>query len=145
MVNVEGFELPDDLYYWRRGLTWAKIEPDGRVRVGLTDLGQRIAGKILTVRIRAKGAKIAQGRPIATIETAKWVGPLESPVSGVVDEVNEELKANPSLLNEDPYGRGWLAVLKPENLNADLKNLVKGGTPEAIEWYRSEIKSRLKQ
>jgi len=145
LVNVEGFELPDDLYYWQKGLTWAKLEPDGRVRVGLTDLGQRIAGKILTVRIRAKGAKIMQGKPIATIETAKWVGPLESPISGVIEEVNEELKSNPGLLNEDPYGRGWLAVLKPSNLDEELKKLIKGGTSEAVEWYKNEIKSRVKQ
>ncbi|MCS7139135.1 MAG: glycine cleavage system protein H [Candidatus Nezhaarchaeota archaeon] len=144
MVKVGEFELPDELYYWRKGLTWAKLEPDGRIRVGLTDLGQRIAGKILTVRIRAKGAKVMQGRPIATIETAKWVGPLESPISGIIDEVNEELKSNPALLNEDPYGKGWIAILKPLNVDEELKSLVKGGTPEAIEWYKAEIKSRVK-
>ncbi|RLF12265.1 MAG: glycine cleavage system protein H [Thermoprotei archaeon] len=144
MVNVEGFELPDDLYYWQRGLTWAKLEPDGNVRVGLTDLGQKIAGKILTVRTRAKGAKIVQGKAIATIETAKWVGPLESPISGTIVEVNMELRSNPSLLNEDPYGKGWIALLAPSNLEEELKKLIKGGTQEAVEWYKSEVKNRLK-
>ena len=78
------------------------------------------------------------------METAKWVGPIESPVSGVIDEVNEELKERPTLINDDPYGRGWIALLRPSNIDEDLKRLIKGGTQEAIEWYKSEIKSRLK-
>ena len=142
MVKVEGYELREDLYYWPRGITWAKKEPDRRVRVGLTDLGQGLAQKIRFVRIKRKGRAVDQGKGVATIESQKWVGPAESPVSGVIDEVNEALRTKPSLMNEDPYGEGWVAVLKPSKPE-ELESLVHG---EAVfEWYKKEIETRVKK
>ncbi|MEM4700297.1 MAG: biotin/lipoyl-containing protein [Candidatus Nezhaarchaeales archaeon] len=144
LVRVDKYELPDDLYYWGRnpdgsirGRTWARVEPDGRVRVGLTDRGQDMAGKILFVRLRPKGSVVEQGKPIGTVETAKWTGPIEAPVSGVIDEVNEELRRRPSLINEDPYGRGWMVVIKPSKLDEDLRRLLRGD--EAVKWLQDDL------
>jgi glycine cleavage system H protein len=143
MVKVEGYELLEDLYYWPAKLTWAKLEPDNRVRIGITDLAQSLAGKIRFIRVKPKGMKIEQGKGLATLETGKWIGPVESPVSGVIDEVNMAIRRKPTIVNEDPYGEGWIAILKPTNLEADLKNLVHGEA--AVEWYKKEIENRLKK
>jgi len=142
MVKVDDYELREDLYYWPRGLTWAKVEPDGRVRAGITDLAQGIAGKIRFIRVKPKGSEVVQGKGIGTMETGKWVGPLESPVSGTIHEVNDALRTKPTIANEDPYGKGWFVILKPSKPE-ELENLVHG---EAIfEWYKKEIEKGVKR
>ncbi len=142
MVKVDEYELREDLYYWPKGLTWAKVEPDGRVKVGLTDLAQRLATKIRFIRTLPKGRAVDQGKMVATLETGKWVGPVESPISGTIDEVNMALRGKPTLVNDDPYGEGWVALLKPTKPE-EIENLLHG---EAIfEWYKKEIETRVKQ
>lgn len=144
---VGEYELREDLYYWHggekgHGQTWAKLEPDGRIRVGFTDLAQKLAGKIRFIRIKPRGISVDQGKDVATLETGKWVGPVESPVSGTVDEINGSLRTKPQILNQDPYGEGWVVVLKPSNLE-ELKNLVHGES--AIDWYKKEIEKKVKE
>jgi len=117
----ERYEYPEGLYYSKDHL-WAKIE-DGKVRVGLTDFAQQIAGKIRFIRLRPLGVKVEQGKTLGTMETGKWVGPLVSPLSGTVIEVNKDLMRKAGLVNEDPYGKGWLSVLQPTNLDEELKTL----------------------
>lgn len=145
MVKVEEFELKDDLYYWRKGLTWAKVEAPDKVRVGMSDVGVKAAGQIVFIRLKPKGAKVKQGEALGILESAKWVGPIESPVSGEILEVNEQLKKQPKIVMSSPYEDGWIAVIKPSNLEGDLKNLIKGSDPEAIEWYRKEIAEKVKK
>jgi len=142
LVKVDEYELREDLNYWPKGLTWAKVEPDGRVRVGLTDLAQRLATKIRFIRTLPKGRTVDQGKMVATLETGKWVGPVESPISGTIDEVNMALRGKPALINDDPYGEGWVVLLKPTKPE-EIENLLHG---EAIfEWYKKEIETRVKQ
>jgi glycine cleavage system H protein len=121
MVTHEGFEFPDDLYY-TDDLIWLKKE-NGNVRIGMAALGVDLAGKIKFVRLRPAGKSIAAGRSIGTMESGKWTGPVKAPVGGTITEVNDALKDNPSLLNDDPFGAGWIAVLTPDNLDSDLANL----------------------
>ena len=102
MVTHEGFDFPDDLYY-TDDLIWLKKE-NGNVRIGMATFGVDLAGKIKFVRLRPPGKAIAAGRSIGTMESGKWTGPVKAPVGGTITEVNEELKDNPGLLNEDPYG-----------------------------------------
>jgi len=142
LVNVDGYELREGLYYWPKGLTWAKVEQDGKVRVGLTDLGQSIAKKIRSVRIRPKGKTVDQGKTVATIETIKWVGPIESPISGIIEEINEALSKKPTLVNEDPYGEGWMALLKPTKPE-ELETLIHGEI--TVRWYKREIATRVEE
>jgi len=117
----EKYEYPEGLYYSKDHL-WAKIE-DGKVRVGLTDFAQQIAGKVRFIRLRPLGVKVEQGKTLGTMETGKWVGPLVSPLSGTVIEVNKDLMRKAGLVNEDPYGKGWLSILQPTNLDEELKTL----------------------
>lgn len=142
MVKVDKFELPDDLYY-NDDHVWVKIE-NGKVRLGLDDFGQHIAGKILFARTRPVGREIVKGKSFVSIETGKWVGSLKSPVNGKIVEVNPKLKSKPTLINEDPYGEGWMVIVEPSNLDEDLKDLHHG--PEDVKaWMEKEMAEKLKE
>ena len=140
MVIILQYEYPNGFYFSKDHM-WAKIEHD-KVRVGITDFGQQIAGKILLVRSRRLEMTIDQGKILGTMETAKWVGPLKAPVSGVLVEFNTGLRhAGANLVNKDPFGRGWMFFLTPTNLEEDLKNLMTD--PREIEvWLKEEIKDK---
>ena len=143
MVKIEGYEFPDDLYYHPDHM-WAKVE-DGKVRVGYNDWAQSAAGKILFIRTKKVGQPVKQGKTLGTIESGKWVGPLKSPVSGKIVELNEEVQKNPSLINEDPYGKGWIAVIEPTNLEEELKNLIPGSDHAKLEeWLKKEMEKAKK-
>ena len=99
-----------------------------------------MAKEICFVDIEHKGRTVDQGEAVATIETMKWVGPVESPISGTIEEVNEALRRKPTLINEDPYGEGWVALLKPTKPE-ELENLIHGEI--IVRWYKKEIAARL--
>jgi len=135
MVTHEGFDFPDDLYY-TDDLIWMKKE-NGNVRLGMATFGVDLAGKIKFVRLRPPGKAIAAGRSIGTLESGKWTGPVKAPISGTIAEVNEELKENPGLLNEDPYGKGWIAVITPDNLDGEIGNLQ--GADGLEDWIKAQF------
>ena len=137
MVKIEEFDLPEELYYFEEGRTWAKIESDGRVRVGLSDIAVKMASDIIFIRLKPKGATIVQGKGFGTMESSKWVGPLKSPVAGTIEELNESLTKNPASIVEDPYGEGWAVLIKPTNLEEDLKNLLHS-TEQLTTWAKKE-------
>jgi len=143
MVKLhEKYEFPEGLYYSKDHL-WLKQEGEN-VRVGITDLAQQAAGPIVFVRLMPKGRVVEAGKPLGTMETGKWVGPLKSPVTGTIVETNEKLKTEPKLLNSDPYGEGWVAVLKPSKLNEELKNLI-SDLNVLNEWLKDEIPKIIKK
>ena len=135
MVTYEGFDFPDDLYYTDDQL-WVKRE-NGKVRIGFTTFGMDLAGKIKFVRLRPAGRDIKAGKSIGTLESGKWTGPVKSPVTGKLVEVNEELKNNPGLLNEDPYGKGWVAVIEGSNLDEELSALQ--GADGLEDWIKAQF------
>ena len=134
MIEINGYKIVENLLY-SKDHTWAKIDGD-TAKVGITDYGQKAAGKIMFVRFRPKGA-ISQGQGIGTIETAKWVGVVKSPVSGEIIEINPKLRNNPSLINESPYEDGWIAIIKLSKIEEDKKNLM--SAEEAAKWLKEEI------
>ncbi len=138
MASVEDFKVPEGLYY-SKGNMYVKVEDD-LVVVGLTDYGQHLAKKIVFVELPLVGDEVSQDEPIGTIESGKWSGPIESPISGKVIEVNDRLEDEPSLLNEDPYGEGWIAKIRPSNLEEELKNLM--NKDQYIEFIREDLKKR---
>jgi len=77
---------------------------------------------------------VAKGKSLATAESSKWVGPVPNPVAGEVVEANDAAARRPSLLNEDPYGEGWIARVRPDDWEADAADLVTG--PEGVETYQ---------
>ncbi len=135
MVTHEGFDFPEDLYYTTDQI-WVKKE-NGNIRIGFTTFGIDLAGKIKFVRLRPAGKEIEAGRSIGTLESGKWTGPVKAPVSGTIAEVNEALKDNPGLLNEDAYGKGWIAVLTPSNWGGEIGNLQ--GADGLADWVKAEF------
>lgn len=140
MVKIDGNEFPEDLYYHRAHM-WVKVE-DGKARVGYNDWAQEAAGKLVNLNTRRAGRSVKAGKTLGTVESGKWVGPLRAPVSGPIVEINEEVLKKPSLINEDPYGRGWIAVLEPTNLEEELKDLIKGSDKETLETWLKEEKTK---
>lgn len=139
MVTYEGFEWPDDLFYTEDQI-WVKKE-NGKVRLGFTTFGMDLAGKIKFVRLRPAGKAIAAGRSIGTLESGKWTGPVKSPLSGTIAEVNDGLKDNPGLLNADPYGAGWIAVLEPTDFDGEVGALNK----PTEDWVKKEYAEKKAQ
>ena len=116
-------KVPTDLYY-TKDHEWAKIEPDGNVLVGVTDYAQRRLHEVVFVDLPRPGANVGRRGLLGTVESVKAVAEVFSPVAGQVIEVNEALTKSPELTNQDPYGKGWIAKIKPTNLQEDLVRLL---------------------
>ncbi|MCJ7437892.1 MAG: glycine cleavage system protein GcvH [Acidimicrobiia bacterium] len=125
MTTVRGCNIPDDLHYLVEKHVWARRDDD-LVTVGLTDVAQNLAKAILSVSLKKPGKKVVKGKSVATVESSKWVGPVPSPVTGEVVEVNEAVASTPGTINTDPYGEGWIARLRPDDWEADAGDLVTG-------------------
>jgi len=116
-------KVPTDLYY-TKDHEWAKVEPDGNISVGVTDYAQRRLHEVVFVDLPRPGANVGRGGLLGTVESVKAVAEVFSPVTGQVIEVNEVLTKSPELTNQDPYGKGWVAKIKPNNLQEDLVRLL---------------------
>jgi glycine cleavage system H protein len=116
------FKVMKGCWYSETGV-WVRLE-DGLARLGLSDYIQQSSGDVAFADIEPAGTELAQGNYLGLIETIKAAIELLSPVSGTVQELNEELEASPELINEDPYGRGWLALITLSDWQADRANLL---------------------
>jgi glycine cleavage system H protein len=137
MGKIEDYELPGDLYYTTEH-SWAKLEGDSVV-VGVTDFAQAMAEKIQAVQLPFEGEPVEFMKPFGTLESGKWTGKIYAPVSGEVTAFNEGLWDDASLVNNDPYGEGWMVKITPSNLDEDLSKLMKGDTDEFVQWQLAEI------
>ena len=103
--------VPEDLRYSSEH-EWARRLDGGRIRVGITDFAQDALGDVVYVDLPAVGATVAGGEAVGELESTKSVSEMYAPVAGTVTAVNEALTDNPQLLNEDPYGEGWLCEIE---------------------------------
>ena len=113
-------DVPSDLKY-TKSHEWARIEDDGIATVGITDHAQELLGDLVFVELPEVGADLGIGAECAVVESVKAASDVYSPLSGEVIEVNETLADQPELLNEDPYGEGWLCEIEmsdPEQIGA---------------------------
>jgi len=133
MVTVKDMEFPEDRFYHKEH-AWAK-EEGGLITVGVDRFTEKAAGKIAHIRIFNPGKEITLGKSVGTIETSKWVGPIRSPVSGIIKEVNETIKEKPDLLNTKPY-ESWIFKCEATDWENEKAELI--GTPDAIEAWISE-------
>ncbi len=131
MPSVRGCDLPDDLLYDVDNHIWYTETGDGNVKLGMTAVATAMAGKLVAYTPKRVGRSVRAGKSCGTLESGKWVGPAKSLAGGEVVEVNEALVNEPSLANEDPYGEGWLIVLKPEDWDAVKGSLVVGSAVTA--------------
>jgi len=133
MVKVDGHEVPEGLYYTKE-FEWLKIEGD-KVRVGITDYAQKQLREIVYAELPSPGTTIKQNDPYGTVESVKAVSDLVAPISGAIEQVNAEVQSKPETLNEDPYTKGWLLIVKPSSLQAELSNLM--DFSKAVEWHKT--------
>jgi glycine cleavage system H protein len=136
LVKVDDYEVVEGLYY-SKDYFWVKIE-NGKARMGITDYAQKQLREIVYAELPSVGATIKQNEPFGSVESVKAVSDLIAPLSGTIEEVNEEVTSKPELLNEDPYGKGWLLVVTPSNLDEELKNLMDFNA--SVEWHKSLLK-----
>ena len=136
MVKVENYEVPEDLYY-SNDFAWIKVEGN-KVRMGITDYAQKQLREIVYAELPEIGTDLKQNEPYGTLESVKAVSDLVAAISGIVEEVNADVRSQPEILNEDPYIKGWLVIVKPANLEAELANLM--DFDKAVEWHKNQSK-----
>ena len=112
--------LPTELRY-SRSHEWVRVEGDEYV-VGISDHAQCQLGDVVYVELPEVGADIVAGGEIAVIESVKVAADVYSPISGHITAVNTDLSSSPELINQDPYGNGWIYKIKPSQ-PAELENL----------------------
>lgn len=136
MAIIEDYDLPDELYYHEEH-SWARVEDDGTVTVGMSDFFQQQAGEIVFVDLPEEEDEVEQGEICGNIQSSKWVGKLYAPVSGEITSINEDLEDDVTAINNDPYGEGWILTISPSNLEDDLSNLQHGDDVEP--WIHEQI------
>ena len=120
---TDEYKVEEGIYYTKEH-EWAKKLGDGNVAVGVDDYAQSQLHEIVYVELPEVDAEVAQGEALGAVESVKAVSDMYAPVGGRVVEVNEELLDSPELINDDPYGEGWIAKIEPSGLEADLAKLM---------------------
>jgi len=115
--------IPDDRLYCTRYDMWV-CEEDGLVTIGATDFGIFLAGEIIAFTAKPKGAEVALGRGLGTVECAKTVLAVHAPLSVTLVDTNETAEDRPQLVNNDPYGAGWMVRGRPADWLGERGGLV---------------------
>jgi len=111
---------------------WARLESDGSITVGISDHAQGALGDLVFVETPEVGKALTKGGAAAVVESVKAASDVYSPLSGEVIAANESLAASPELVNQDPYGAGWLFKLKPSNAAAELAQMLDAGAYQKV-------------
>lgn len=139
MTQVRGCQIPEELYYWIEKHVWLRDDGDEVLTIGVTDPAQHLAARVVAITTKKVGRTVERGQSVATIESGKWVGPVPSPVNGDIIAVNEALAGNPTLVNSDPYGDGWVVRLKGTVWSVQRSELHTGS--HAVESYRAFLEA----
>ena len=122
-MQVQNCQFPDDLYFDVTNDVWLKVLGKEDARIGMTTVLSFVAGRITAVHFRPNLSSLERGQSIATIESGKYFGALRSPLKCRIVEFNEKIGKRPRLLNDDPYGEGFVATVR---LEESPENLAKG-------------------
>jgi glycine cleavage system H protein len=120
---------PENLAYTKEH-EWVRVEGD-HVIIGITDYAQDQLGDVVYVELPEVGTQVTQFETCGTIESVKTVADLYAPVSGEILHINDALDDTPELINQDPYGAGWIATIRMQNRD-DLQNLLSAKDYEAL-------------
>ncbi len=145
--RIENCVFPANYFYDLDNFTWIKStdKPDdksddlNKVLVGITPVYSYITGRILKFKIKPIGTEIIRNRSLGTIESLNHFGIIRSPVSGNIVEINKEIIANPKIVNDSPFERGWIAKIKTKDKLKSLKSI------KPIEECKYEIESQIKK
>ncbi len=122
MKVVEGQNVPRELKY-TKDHEWLRIEDD-KCRIGITDYAQNSLHEVVYADLPQVGRKLTQKESLGTVESVKAVSEIYSPISGEVVEVNQKLADAPELVNKEPYGEGWLILVRPSKLQEETSSLL---------------------
>jgi glycine cleavage system H protein len=136
-VAVDGYEVVLDRAYDPESHLWVQRLDDARVRVGMDPLGVETSGTLAQLAFSPLGTDVTRGGPFGSLEAAKFVGPLVAPVSGTIAAHNEAALADPSVVERDPFGEGWLVELAVSALDSELALLVSGDAVRP--WFEGEL------
>ncbi len=136
MATGSHYSFPPGLYYDRSTHIWVRHE-NATATIGLDALGLESLGDMAYISLQAIGFPVRRGEPLGALEAAKMVGDLVAPVSGTITARHEAVLRDPSLVNRDPYGEGWLLQLAPSDWARESGELVHGDGLTA--WVEAEI------
>ncbi len=136
MKDVFGFRVPTDAYYLHQGHAWVALEETGQVRVGLDDFSQKIIGPADGLKLPGIGKTYYQDHICLSLFKQGRKASFEAPVDGIIEKVNPKIRQRPNLVHDDPYGEGWLCLVKPINLQRNLGNLLSGEAN--VTWINEE-------
>ncbi len=136
ILKKEPLPPAETALFYHRYHCWAKVEDPDEVRIGLDGILARLFSRIKTIALPQEGEIATQGQCFAHIMQERHILQIISPLSGTIQNVNQLLKKNPQLLIRDPWDKGWLATIRPANLEHDLKSLMFG--KKAMDWYQAK-------
>jgi glycine cleavage system H protein len=133
-MKVDDYEILDGLQYTKEH-EWIAVEAE-KCRVGITDYAQKSLHEVVYVDLPQVGKQVKRSEVFGTVESVKAVSELYSPVSGEIAERNEKLVQSPELVNQEPYGAGWIVIVKHSQLEIDRKSLL---TAEGYATFLKEL------
>ena len=137
-VEVGGYTLALDRAYDPESHLWAQVLDGDLVRIGMDPLGVETSGTLAQLAFEPEGTRLRRGEPFGSLEAAKFVGPLVSPLSGTVARHNRAALNDPALVEHDPLGEGWLVELAPSDLASELTLLVRD-EDEIARWFEATL------
>lgn len=123
-MKVKGYNIPARLLYMKEHI-WLSVDKPDLIRIGITDYAQKALREITFVYLPKMQMRVRRLDVVATVESVKALSEIYSPVSGEVVEVNKELTSKPRLINQDPYGEGWIALLRSRDIEKESNILLK--------------------
>ncbi|UTI66881.1 glycine cleavage system protein H [Paraconexibacter antarcticus] len=138
MIEIAGYELRLDRLYDPATHMWVQLQEGCRARIGLDPLSSETSGDVVALSLVEPGTIVAQGESVGDLEAAKFVGPLVSPVTGTVDEVNRDVLLEPALLNRDP-ATNWLVTVALDPSTRHELDAFLSGAEQLRPWFTVEV------
>jgi glycine cleavage system H lipoate-binding protein len=138
MQKIKGFDVPTG-YYFHNGHAWACIESGGYIRVGLDDFALKVLGQADAFELPLMGKELDQNKVGWGLKRKHNLADVLSPVDGVIMEVNSKVRENPRLANHEPYGGGWLFMVRTPDIKSSMKKLMID--QDSLTWMNGEVKN----
>ncbi len=135
--HYHGLSIPPASYSVHPTHGWAKIDPEGTATVGVDALAVAVLGPVVSLESPPVSSRVEQGQPLFTLRCEKRSLAVKAPVGGVVRDINQKVATRPALVNDNPYGAGWVVRLEGVDLGSESGRLVNGSAIRA--WFRSEV------
>jgi len=136
MTTVKGFDVPRH-YHFHNGHTWARIESGGFMRIGLDDFSLKVFGQADGFELPLMGKELNHGEIGWGLKRRDNLADVRAPINGVITEVNARVMEDPGLANREPYGDGWLFLVRTPDIKAAAKKLI--GDTESVNWISGEV------